>query len=1028
MPAAPRLRPYQVEAQQAILEHRARGIRSQIVSLATGLGKCVDPQTWVWSNGLKRFEDAWGSDRIAGPHKTDEVVAWYDDGVNPGRRVTTHAGLHIDGTLAHRLWIRRDDGFEGWCRMEDIVVGDYIAIGRGRADFGPKQVPVHSAYLLGLAIADGCIVKTGPNAHRLQVDGSPEILSRVASTMNYWREKSGGHRDGTVTITHKSVDHAFAIVQAKRLKEYIETTFGVRWTYSPERVVPDAILQGDRDSVRAFLRGYFDGDGVANPIVACNTSSRILAEQVQQLLLGLGVFCGIRTRTSTRGLPSHMVIIYDIEAFEEQVGFTRLGRVKDRFYHNTLAQKRNPNHDVVPGVGALVRELAQQIPSKYLSVDFRTMSAYYDRTGWRRPSYHLLRRWLAAAPDCTAARELQRIVDEHRAWTPVTAIEDSAIRRIDAQVEESHAFIGNGLINHNTVVLATLPKLLSLRPGDVTLVVAHRDELIEQTVEKMQIENPGLKIGVEKAERKAPDDSNIIVATVQTLSEKRLEAFVQRFHRRISLFIIDEAHHAAAPSYRAIVDAILAQRPEAMVLGFTATPNRGDGVRLVDVFEKIVYSMDARKAIDAGYLVPVKSYAVATTTNLDDIASRGGDFVIGQLAAAVNTVDRNARIVAAYKQHTAGMKALVFTASVEHARDIAEEFVANGVKAEWASGETPKDEREKIVRDFRNGDIDVLANCGLYLEGFDVPSVQVILNARPTKSTTLYTQITGRALRPVDEIANQLSSTESALMRRELIEKSVKPAALIIDFVDQAQRHQLVTLPSLYGLPPQIDAQGRMTAQVAEKFEELLRRDPKRAAKVRTAEEIETALLEIDGFAAPKEIKPTWAPLDPDHWRMILPPQKIAWDKSGRPIPNFGQQWDQWVTEARRIAPHEDAERFATRMLNVNPKTVKFDSPRIDVQREGEEYLTLYTTDDIPDRVIDRNKSLPGALGNAYERVKEILSGYTQIGGPPPPRPKGPNNNGHGNGHRPPNGVPAPANGTARRKRDRHARAQRRKP
>jgi superfamily II DNA or RNA helicase len=961
MPAAPRLRPYQVEAQQAILEHRARGIRSQIVSLATGLGKCVDPQTWVWSNGLKRFEDAWGSDRIAGPHKTDEVVAWYDDGVNPGSRVTTHAGLHIDGTLAHRLWIRRDDGFEGWCRMEDIVVGDYIAIGRGHADFGPKQVPVHEAYRLGLSLEDDVA----------------SMSSRAGSRDRH------NHQTGGTTITYESVDAN----------------------------VPDVILHGTRKSVQTFLRGYFDANGVASPEIACTTSSRILAEQIQQLLLGLGVYCGIG--------PSHGVVIYDVEAFDLQVGFT--------LAHD---QKRNPNHDVVPGVGALVRELAQQIPSKYLSVDFRTMSAYYDRTGWRRPSYHLLRRWLAAAPDCTAARELQRIVDEHRAWTPVTAIEDSAIRRIDAQVEVSHAFIGNGLINHNTVVLATLPKLLSLRPGDVTLVVAHRDELIEQTVEKMQIENPGLKIGVEKAERKAPDDSNIIVATVQTLSEKRLEAFVQRFHRRISLFIIDEAHHAAAPSYRAIVDAILAQRPEAMVLGFTATPNRGDGVRLVDVFEKIVYSMDARKAIDAGYLVPVKSYAVATTTNLDDIASRGGDFVIGQLAAAVNTVDRNARIVAAYKQHTAGMKALVFTASVEHARDIAEEFVANGVKAEWASGETPKDEREKIVRDFRNGDIDVLANCGLYLEGFDVPSVQVILNARPTKSTTLYTQITGRALRPVDEIANQLSSTESALMRRELIEKSVKPAALIIDFVDQAQRHQLVTLPSLYGLPPQIDAQGRMTAQVAEKFEELLRRDPKRAAKVRTAEEIETALLEIDGFAAPKEIKPTWAPLDPDHWRMILPPQKIAWDKSGRPIPNFGQQWDQWVTEARRIAPHEDAERFATRMLNVNPKTVKFDSPRIDVQREGEEYLTLYTTDDIPDRVIDRNKSLPGALGNAYERVKEILSGYTQIGGPPPPRPKGPNNNnnGHSNGHRPPNGAPPHGNAAPSRKRDRRARAQRRKP
>jgi superfamily II DNA or RNA helicase len=609
--------------------------------------------------------------------------------------------------------------------------------------------------------------------------------------------------------------------------------------------------------------------------------------------------------------------------------------------------------------------------------------------------------------------EAQQAILEHRA------------RGIRSQIVSLATGLGK------TVVLATLPRLLSMRPGDVTLVVAHRDELIEQTVEKMRAENPDANIGIEKAERKAPEDASIIVATVQTLSEKRLESFMQRFNRRISLFIIDEAHHAAAPSYRAIVDAILAQRPEAMVLGFTATPNRGDGVRLVDVFEKIVYSMDARKAIDAGYLVPVKSYAVATTTNLDDIASRGGDFVIGQLAAAVNTVDRNARIVAAYKQNTPGLKALVFTASVEHARDVAEEFVANDVKAEWASGETPKDERERIVRDFRNGDLDVLVNCGLYLEGFDVPSVQVILNARPTKSTTLYTQITGRALRPVDDIAHTLSITDSALMRRELVEKSTKPAALIIDFVDQAQRHQLVTLPSLYGLPPQIDAQGQMTAQVAEKFEELLRRDPKRAAKVRSADEIHTALLEIDGFAQPKEIKPTWAPLDPDHWRMVLPPQKIAWDKAGRPIANFGQRWDQWVTEARRIAPHEDADRFAMRMLNVNAKSVKFDSPRIDVQREGEEYLTLYTTDDIPDRVIDRNKSLPGALGNAYERVKEILSGYTQIGGPPPPRPKGPSPNGsghaNGNGQRPPNGQSPQPNGAApRRKRDRRARAQRR--
>ena len=544
-----------------------------------------------------------------------------------------------------------------------------------------------------------------------------------------------------------------------------------------------------------------------------------------------------------------------------------------------------------------------------------------------------------------------------------------------------------------SVVIATLPKLLSLRAGDVTVVVAHRDELIEQLVDKFRVENPEAIIGVEKAERRASEECNVVVATVQTLAEKRLEEFVARFKRRISLFVIDEAHHAAAPSYRAIVDAVLGQRPEAMILGFTATPNRGDGVRLVDVFEKIVYTMDARKGIDAGYLVPVKSYAVATGVSLDDVASRGGDFVIGQLAQAVNVGQRNERIVAAYKQHTPGLKALVFTASVEHARDVAEEFAARGVRAEWASGETPREERERIVRDFRGEGIDVLVNCVLYLEGFDVPSVQVILNARPTKSTTLYTQITGRALRPLDEIASPLSNTNSGLERRELIEKSSKPAAIVIDLVDQAQRHQLVTVPSLYGLPPHIDAQGQMTAQVADKFEELLRRDPKRAAKVRTAEEIETALVEIDAFAGPREIKPTFQPIDAEsHWRLEMPPQRTAYDRKGRPISEFSRRWDQWVAEARRVAPHEDAERFATRMLDVNPKSVRWEKRRIDVKRDGDKFVTLYSTEELPERVIEVGSSLVGLLGSAYQRVDEMLSGYAAIpvnGGGPRPAPNG---------------------------------------
>ncbi|MBV8580741.1 MAG: hypothetical protein JOZ86_08900, partial [Candidatus Eremiobacteraeota bacterium] len=155
---------------------------------------------------------------------------------------------------------------------------------------------------------------------------------------------------------------------------------------------------------------------------------------------------------------------------------------------------------------------------------------------------------------------------------------------------------------------------------------------------------------------------------------------------------------------------------------------------------------------------------------------------------------------------------------------------------------------------------------------------------------------------------------------------------------------------------------------------------PKRAAKVRSAEEIETALIEIDAFAAPREIKPTWQAIDPvDHWRLELPPTRTALDRKGRPIPDFARKWDQWVTEARRIAPHEDAERFANRMLNVDQKSVRWEKRRIDVKRDGEKYVTLYSTEDLPERVIEVSSSLPGALGSAYQRVDEMLSGYTQI-------------------------------------------------
>jgi superfamily II DNA or RNA helicase len=545
------------------------------------------------------------------------------------------------------------------------------------------------------------------------------------------------------------------------------------------------------------------------------------------------------------------------------------------------------------------------------------------------------------------------------------AIVESRKRGLRAQLVSLATGLGK------SVVIATLPELLELRPTDVTLVVAHRDELIQQLVEKMKAQNPDAVVGVEKADAVATDDCTIVVATVQTLTGARLTRFATKFGRRIAVLVIDEAHHAAAPTYRAILDKILLKRPDALVIGFTATPNRGDGAQLAEIFPDTVYSMDARAAILAGYLVPVKSYAVATETDLDAVASRAGDFVLGQLADAVDNDERNAAVLEAYQTLTPGKKTLVFTASVEHARHVATLFKNAGINAAFASGETPTAERETIVAGFRGSKIDVLVNCGLYLEGFDVPSVEVIINARPTKSTTLYTQVTGRGLRPLDEDAYFLSNLPTADARRTAIAQSRKPYATIVDIVDVARRHQLVTLPTLWGMPAQIDAQGRPISKLAEDYEELFRKAPREAARARTADAIENALIEIEEAAKPKSRQPAaWQMITPEHWRLERTPERTARDRKGKPISHFDAKFEQFVGMAKRIAPHENAQAFAMRMLDVDPRSLDVESHAVDVTRRGDAWVATLKKGRGPVRILVSAPSLPDAIAAASARLE----------------------------------------------------------
>lgn len=376
------------------------------------------------------------------------------------------------------------------------------------------------------------------------------------------------------------------------------------------------------------------------------------------------------------------------------------------------------------------------------------------------------------------------------------------------------------------------------RKGARMLVIAHREELLDQAAEKIQRANPGLIVAIEQGERRAPRASDVIVASIQTLAAMKFRRLIRLLQAHtFRLVIVDEAHHAAASTYRTALvhlgflppaDASDRENLEAadfddvatmqaalvgwdtraptdrLLVGVTATPNRSDAIGLGCVFQTIAYSYALKAAIDDGYLVPITPWVIETETSLDQVRTTAGDFNQKDLGATVNTPARNALALAAWQEHAEGRPTIAFSVDVAHAHDLCRTFEAAGVPARAVSGETPKDDRRLILQSFRDRRIDVLTNCMVLTEGVDLPMASCILHAKPTKSATLYEQMTGRGLRLDAD----------------------KTDCVVIDLVDVARRHSLQSSPVLYGLPPGLIAKGEKLEGLLAALEEFRAKYP----------------------------------------------------------------------------------------------------------------------------------------------------------------------------------------------------------
>lgn len=368
-----------------------------------------------------------------------------------------------------------------------------------------------------------------------------------------------------------------------------------------------------------------------------------------------------------------------------------------------------------------------------------------------------------------------------------------------------------------TVIMANLPHVMNLQPGEKMMILVHRDELVRQTVDKLHKYAPHLIIGVEKAEEEAPPAADIIVASVQTIGRNKhlghntfdFSKRIQKFHPEQFRYIcIDEAHHAVANSYRSVLAYFKAlkgqqdQRNDVFLLGVTATPNRADNIGLGNIFDKIVYNLPITKMIEDGWLTDIKAYRVQTNIPLDGVKIVSGDFAVGELERTVNTPERNRIIVDKYKELGENMPAIAFTVDVQHSCDLAEAFCAAGIPAAAIHGAMPLRERREKLEQFSRGELRLLASCGVLTEGFDEPSAAVGIMARPTRSGLLYRQQVGRVLRPYPAPEERHTHTGW-----------VKPYAIIIDVCDVTTKHTLITAPQMLGFHSNMDFKGGTAKQ-----------------------------------------------------------------------------------------------------------------------------------------------------------------------------------------------------------------------
>lgn len=325
-----------------------------------------------------------------------------------------------------------------------------------------------------------------------------------------------------------------------------------------------------------------------------------------------------------------------------------------------------------------------------------------------------------------------------------------------------------------TVLTANMLNSASQKGMD-SMFMVHRRELIKQSTATFSA--VGVRHGIIAAKFPVDSSPHVQIASIQTMVNRIGKI------RAPKLFIWDECHHIAAAGWEKIFRSF----PQSFHIGLTATPERLDGKGLGKYFSEMIRGPEVEWLISDGFLCQYKALC-PPGVSMDGVHTRMGDFVQSEVSAVVDKPQIVGDSVKLYFKHAYKKRTVVFAISVEHSMHLVYAFKAAGIRAAHVDGETESAERDLKIEMFKNGELDILSNVGLFGEGFDVPAIECVMDVAPTMSLGAYLQRFGRALRPVYARGMPLETAEDRL---GAIKAGGKPFALYLDQAGNLARHGL---------------------------------------------------------------------------------------------------------------------------------------------------------------------------------------------------------------------------------------------